>query len=96
MQARNRSQSGPEFQTDGSSEERLHDALTDLNAYAMTLDLDRHRVEVRLLELALSESSGAERRALAREQIEMTDELQALRWAIAALEQFLPPQTASG
>jgi hypothetical protein len=91
-----RSQRAPEFQAAKRSGERLHDALTDLNAYAMTLDLERHRVEVRLLELALSGCSGAELRALARERAERTDELRAFRGAIAHFEQFRPPPSGCG
>jgi hypothetical protein len=62
----------------------VHDALTDLSAYALSLDVERHRVDDRLLELAEIESSVAERRALLRERDAIAEELTALRQTIAA------------
>ena len=63
---------------------RVHDALTDLSAYALTLDGDRHRLDNRLRELSQQGSSAAERQAVIRERDEIAEELDALRRAIDA------------
>jgi hypothetical protein len=76
-----RGEPGPEF---GGVDQNVHDALTDLSAYALSLDVERHRVDDRLLELAEIESSVAERRALLRERDAIAEELTALRQTIAA------------
>jgi hypothetical protein len=68
----------------GSVDQSVHDALTDLSAYALSLDLERHRVDDRILELAEIESTVAERRALLRERDGIVEELTALRRTIAA------------
>jgi hypothetical protein len=68
----------------GSVDQNVHDALTDLSAYALSLDLERHRVDDRIRELAEIESSVAERRALLRERDGIVEELAALRRTIAA------------
>src|ERR1700731_1340159 len=66
-------------------ERRLHDALTDLIAYALTLEGERLRFDALLLELAEEESSAAERRARRSERDEVAEELAALRRIISAL-----------
>jgi len=66
-------------------DKRVNDALTDLSAYALTLDNERHRLEARVLELAEEESSLSERRALVRERAEVGEELSALRRMITTL-----------
>lgn len=73
----------------GGVDQSVHDALTDLSVYALTLDRERHRLDDRLLELVEVESSVAERRALLRERDEIADELTALRRAITALREQL-------
>jgi hypothetical protein len=73
----------------GGVDQSVHDALTDLNVYALTLDAERHRLDDRLLELVEIESSVAERRALVRERDEIAEELMALRQAITALREQL-------
>ena len=65
--------------------DRVNDAVTDLSAYALTLDAECHRLENHVLELTEQESSTAERRALVRERAEMAEELNALRRIIRAL-----------
>jgi hypothetical protein len=73
----------------GVPNERANEALTDLSAYALTLDVECHRLEDRMLELAQRESSAAERRALVRERAEMAEELNAFRRVISALARTL-------
>lgn len=73
----------------GSIDRSLHDALTDLSAYALSLDLERHRLDDRILELAETESPVAERCALLRERDGITEELTALRRTIAACSEQL-------
>jgi hypothetical protein len=62
----------------------VHDAITDLTAYALTLDMECHRLDSRLRELLERESSAAERRAVVRERDEIAEKLNALRRAIDA------------
>ena len=66
-----------------------NDALTDLSAYALTLDAERLRLENRLRELAASNSSVEERHPLLRERDEICEELAALRAAIGALREHI-------
>ena len=73
----------------GVPNERANEALTDLSAYALTLDVECHRLEDRMLELAQQDSSAAERRALVRERAEMAEELNAFRRVISALASTL-------
>jgi hypothetical protein len=69
----------------GGADERIRAALTDLSAYALTLERERHRVGARLGELAESDSSLGQRLALVRERDEIEEEISALRQAITAL-----------
>jgi DNA repair exonuclease SbcCD ATPase subunit len=71
-------------------DERVNNALTDLSAYALTLDSERLRLDTRMRELARSDSSVEERFALLREHDEILDELDALRAAINALREQIP------
>jgi DNA repair exonuclease SbcCD ATPase subunit len=73
----------------GNAGQNLHDALTNLNVYALTLEAERHRMDDRLHELVEIESSVAERRALLREREEIAEELTALRRLITALQDHL-------
>ena len=68
----------------------MSDALTDLSTYALTLDVECHHLDDRLRELAQTESSAAERRALVRERDELVEELTAFRGAITALSEQVP------
>jgi hypothetical protein len=69
--------------------QRVNDALTDLSAYALTLDSERLRLDSRLRELAGIESSVEERHPLLRERDEISEELAALRAAIGALREHI-------
>lgn len=83
-----RSQRDPE--PPGELEKRVNDALTDLSAYALTLDIECHRLDNRVLELTQQDSSASERRALVRKRDEIADELGAFRQVISELQQQIP------
>ncbi len=85
VETRHRSQRASGSET-RRPDKRLCDALTDLNAYALTLDVECHRVESSVLELADGESSAADILAVLRKRRELAEELQAFRCAITALE----------
>ena len=91
MRARRHAQREPRPEAQGV-EQRAYDALTDLSTYALTLDVECHRLDDRLHELAQIESSAAERRALVRERDEIAEELTAFRRVIAALSEQVPQQ----
>lgn len=69
---------------------RVNNALTDLSAYALTLDTECHRLEARVIQLAEQESSASERRALVRQRAELAEELNAFRQVISALHEQFP------
>jgi hypothetical protein len=69
--------------TDGSNR-RVDDALTDLSAYALNLDLEYHRLDERLLELVDGESASDEVREVLRERTQLAEELKAYRAAVTA------------
>ena len=71
-------------------DKRVNDALTDLNAYALTLDVECHRLDDRVLELAQQDSSASERRDVVRKRDEIADELSAFRQVIRELKQQFP------
>jgi hypothetical protein len=70
----------------GNEDRRVHDAVTNLSAYALTLEVERKRLDDRLIDLARIESSAADRRALLRERDEIGRELNAFRRAIRAFQ----------
>jgi len=86
-----RSQPDPRHRGAGL-EERVNDALTDLSAYALRLDIECHRLDARFDELTQRESSAAERKALVRERAEIAEEICAFRGIIAALHEQFPQQ----
>lgn len=71
-------------------DKRVNDALTDLNAYALTLDGECHRLDDRVIELAQQDSSASERRDVVRKRDEIADELSAFRQVIRELKQQFP------
>jgi hypothetical protein len=89
MQAEQHEQAEPESGR-RRRDERVSDALTNLSAYALSLDGEWHRLNDRLMELAKGESSVAQRRAVLRERDEIADELKALRRAITTLREQVP------
>ena len=64
---------------------RVNDAISDLSAYALSLDAERDRLDDRFTELVAQESSTDERRAVARERGEIEEERSAFRRIIGAL-----------
>jgi hypothetical protein len=74
-----------------SVSQRVNAALTDLNAYVLTLDLERLRLDNRLRELARNDSSVEDWHPLLRERDEIGEELVALREAIGALREQICP-----
>jgi ABC-type phosphate transport system auxiliary subunit len=71
--------------------QRVNAALTDLNAYVLTLDLERLRLDNRLRELAKNDSATEDWHPLLRERDELGEELAALRAAIGALREQISP-----
>lgn len=72
------------------SNHKAYEALTDLSAYALTLDSERLRLDSRLSELAEIDSSVQQRHALLLERDEISEELAALRATITALRDQIP------
>jgi hypothetical protein len=64
---------------------RMDDALTELAAYALLMEVERNRVQQRFMELGAIESSAADRVDLMRQSSEMTEELEAFRVVLTAL-----------
>ena len=63
----------------------MDDALTELAAYALLMEVERNRVQQRFMELGAVESSVADRVDLMQQSAEMTEELEAFRGALTAL-----------
>jgi hypothetical protein len=63
----------------------MHDALTDLYAYALLLDAERQQLGERIEGLARSNSTSTERFALAQSRVDIGEEVAALRETIEAL-----------
>lgn len=72
--------------------ERVSDALTDLIAYALNLDMEYQRLDRRAGELTQEECSVADLRSVLRERAELAEEVQEFRGAIAAFREQLGPQ----
>jgi hypothetical protein len=86
MRTRRRSQPESGSQ-DGDAGQRANDALTNLSAYALTLDVEYHRLDDRLLELVKTESEAEELRAVLRERDEIGAEREAFRRSVGALRE---------
>jgi hypothetical protein len=69
----------------GGANQRANDAITNLSAYALTLDVEYHRLDDRMLELVKAESEAEELRAVLREREEIGAEREAFRLSVAAL-----------
>jgi len=69
----------------------MHDALTDLHAYALILDADWQRLGEPEPKAAGSGGASVESADLAQRRAEMTEELQALRATTAALRDVAGP-----
>jgi hypothetical protein len=85
---RSQHEPGPDAPVD---DERVNDAVTDLSAYALSLDAERHRLDDRFMELVEQDSSTAERREVVRERAEIEEELGAFRRIIRALARAARP-----
>jgi hypothetical protein len=72
---------------DGRAVQRTQDALTNLSAYAMTLDAVYLRLDNRLVELASTESEAAEFQSVLREREEIAAERDAFRRAVTSLRE---------
>jgi hypothetical protein len=72
---------------DGAAVERAHDALTNLSAYAMTLDAVYLRLQDRLIELANTESAASELQSVLREREDIAAEREAFRSAVISLRE---------
>lgn len=82
--------SGREPRSSGAElDRRMSDALTDLAAYALNLDIECDRLDKRVGALTEADGSAAELWALLRERAELAEERDEFRGAITAFrEQF--------
>jgi hypothetical protein len=67
--------------------DRTNDALTNLIAYALTLDTEYHRLDDRAAELVSSDSEGEELRTVLRERDEVGAQREAFRRSVTALRE---------
>jgi hypothetical protein len=81
--------------TSRDDDARANEALTDLSAYALSLEAERHRMDGRLLELAGQDSSVTELQVLLRERAEIAAEVSAFREIIAVLRDQISYRAAS-
>ncbi len=89
--------SRPEPRSSGADlDQRTSDALTDLAAYALNLDLEYSRLDKRVGKLTLDECPAADLRALLRERAELAEEREEFRGAIAAFWEHVTPQYWTG
>ena len=63
----------------------MDDALTELAAYALLMEVERNRVQHRFMELGAIESTAADRVDLMRQSAEMSEELEAFRGVLTLL-----------
>jgi hypothetical protein len=78
----------PELASEGKDAgDPANEALTNLSVYALTLDVEYHRLDDRLLELAKTDSDPGELRAVVRARDEIAAERAAFRDAVAALRE---------
>ena len=84
MRMRRRFMPEPGFEHGGPGQ-RANDAITNLSAYALTLDVEYHRLDDRVLELVKAESEVEELRTALREREEIGAEREAFRLSVAAL-----------
>ncbi len=63
----------------------MDDALTELAAYALLMEVERNRVQHRFMELGATESSAKDRIELMDEASEMAEELEAFRAVVTVL-----------
>jgi hypothetical protein len=73
--------------TDGGTAKRTQDALTNLSAYAMTLDAVYLRLDDRLLDLANTDAGTTELQSVLRERAEIGAEREAFRRAVTSLRE---------
>lgn len=67
--------------------ERADDAVTNLVAYALRLDVEFHRLDARVVELAAGDSDAGELRTALRERDELEAQRQAYRRSVTALRE---------
>jgi hypothetical protein len=78
----------------GSLDPALHDAITDLNVYALMLEAEWIRLGERIAEMAADCSSADEGRQLTELRAQMGEELEALRDTATALRDHAPTHAA--
>ena len=85
--------SGREPRSSGAElDQRMCDALTDLAAYALNLDIEYDRLDKRVGKLTEEACSGEDLSALLRERAELAEERDEFRGAIAAFREQLTRQ----
>jgi hypothetical protein len=73
-------------------DERANEALTNLSAYALGLDVEYHRLDDRVHELAKHEATAAELGAVLRERDDVAAQREAFRCALTALRERVAPE----
>jgi hypothetical protein len=76
----------------GELNQRMSDALTDLVAYALKLDVEYDLLDRRVEEFTREQGSAADLRSLLRERADLAEELEEFRGAIASFREQLLPQ----
>jgi hypothetical protein len=71
----------------GGVDDRANEALTNLSVYALRLDVEYHRLDARLHELANNEAAAAEVGAVLRERDDVEAQREAFRRALTALRE---------
>ena len=88
----NHSSRGPRS-TGGDLDQRTSDALSDLAAYALELDIEYYRLDRRVGELTQERGSAADLWAILSERAELAEECQEFRGVIAALREQVAPRS---